>query len=197
MPAPASFAAPKILSDPGYLWLAPLGTAEPTPTIAGGVFTDTLPVAWIPLGATVEGTTLSYSTSVEAIRVAEFFDPIKYATTERTGSIAFALANWTLSNVKRAMNGGVAALTSTGGAGTELTTFTPPAPGSEVRSQVMWESTDATVRVLVYQALQGGDVSMAFQKAPAFAGIPFTMNMEIPAGGTAPFKVWTAGTTRV
>jgi hypothetical protein len=129
--------------------------------------------------------------------VAEFFDPIKYATTERTGSIAFALANWTLSNVKRAMNGGVAALTSTGTTGSELTTFTPPAPGSEVRSMVMWESTDATVRVLIYQALQGGEVSMQFQKAPAFAGIPFTMNMEIPVGGTAPFKMWTAGLTRV
>jgi hypothetical protein len=38
---------------------------------------------------------------------------------------------------------------------------------------------------------------MQFQKAPAYAGIPFTFNMEIPAGGTAPFKIWTAGTTRV
>jgi hypothetical protein len=197
VPAPASFSAPKILSDPGYLWLAPLGTAEPTPTVVGSVFTDVAPVAWIPLGATVEGTTLSYSTSVEAVRVAEFFDPIKYATTERTGSITFALANWTASNAKRAMNGGVAALTPTGSAGAELTTFTPPAPGSEVRSMVLWESTDATVRVLVYQALQGGDVSMQFQTAPAYAGIPFPMNMEIPAGGTAPFKIWTAGLSRV
>lgn len=197
MPAPASFSAPNILSDPGYLWLAPIGTAEPTPTVVTGKFTDALPAAWIALGATVEGTTLSYSTSVEAVRVAEFFDPIKYATTERSGSIAFALANWTLSNVKRAMNGGVAALTSTGTTGSELTTLSPPAPGTEVRSMVMWESTDATARVLIYQALQGGDVSMQFQKAPAFAGVPFTLNMEIPSGGTAPFKMWTAGLTRV
>jgi hypothetical protein len=197
VPAPASFSAPKILSDPGYLWLAPLGTAAPTNTVTGGLFTDVVAAAWIPLGATVEGSTLSYSTSVEAIRVAEFFDPIKYATTERSGSMAFALANWTASNVKRAMNGGVAALTSTGTTGSELTRLTPPAPGSEVRSMVLWESTDATVRVLLYQVLQGGDVSIEFKKAPSFAGIPFTMNMEIPAGSAAPFDIWTAGLTRV
>jgi hypothetical protein len=197
VPAPASFAAPKILQDPGYLWLAPIGTAEPTPTVATSKFTDALAAAWIPLGATVEGSTLSYSTSIEAVRVAEFFDPITYSTTERTGTLTFALANWTASNAKRAMNGGVAALTPTGGAGAELTTFTPPAPGTEVRSMVVWESTDSTVRVLVYQAIQGGDVQMQFQKAPSFAGIPFTMNMEIPAGGTAPFKIWTASAARV
>jgi hypothetical protein len=45
------------------------------------VFTDTVPVAWLPLGATSDGSTFSYSTTVEAINVAEFFDPIKYSTT--------------------------------------------------------------------------------------------------------------------
>lgn len=192
-----SVASPTVLTDPGMLWIAPLATADPTNTVAGSKFTDDPPVAWIPLGATTDGTSFSYSTTVEAIRVAEFFDPIKYATTERSGSMSFALANWTASNVKRAMNGGVAALTSTGTTGSELTRLTPPAPGSEVRSMVLWESTDATVRVLLYQVLQGGDVSIEFKKAPSFAGIPFTMNMEIPAGGTAPFDIWTAGLTRV
>jgi hypothetical protein len=106
MPAPSSVAA-NVLTDPGYLWMAPLGTAEPTPTVAGSKFTDVIPAAWLPLGATTEGSTFSYSTTVEAIRVAEYFDPIKYSTTERNGSIAFNLANWTLSNYKRALNGGV------------------------------------------------------------------------------------------
>jgi len=197
VPAPASFSAPAILSDPGFLWLAPIGTAEPTPTVTAGKFADTLPVAWVPLGATTEGSTFGYSTSVEPIRVAEFFDPIKYSTTERTGSFSFTLANWTLSNLKRAANGGVPALVATGGAGAELTTYTPVAAGSEVRTMCLWESTDATVRILMYQVIQGGEVSMAFQKAPAFAGIPFTLNMETPVGSPTPFKFWTAGTTRV
>ena len=196
MPAPSSVAV-NVLSDPGYLWMAPLGTAEPTTVVAGGKFTDALPAAWVPLGATTEGSTFSYSTSIEAIRVAEYFDPIKYSTTERNGTIAFNLANFTLSNWKRALNGGVGALTSTGTTGTELTTFEPPAPGSEVRVMLMWESTDSTVRLLVRQGIQGGEVSSAFQKAPSIAAIPCTFSMEIPSSGVQPFKMWGAGLTRV
>jgi hypothetical protein len=129
--------------------------------------------------------------------VAEFFDPIRYSTTERGGSIAFNLANWTLSNYQRALNGGVAALTPTGTTGTEVTMFEPPAPGSETRAMLLWESTDSTVRILCRQVIQGGEVSSAFQKAPNFAVIPCTFQLEIPTGGTEPFKMWGAGTSRV
>ena len=196
MPAPSSVPV-NVLTDPGYLFMAPLGTAEPTAVAAGSKFTDAFPAAWIPLGATTEGSTFSYSTSVEAIRVAEYFDPIRYSTTERNGSIAFNLANWTLSNYKRALNGGVAALTATGTAGAEITTFEPPSPGNEVRAMLLWESTDATVRLLCRQVIQGGEVASAFQKAPSIAAIPCTFNLEIPAGGVQPFKFWGAGLTRV
>lgn len=194
---PPAVATPNVLTDPGFLWLAPLGTAVPTNTVVAGKFTDSVAAAYIPLGATTEGSTFAYSSTVEPIRAAEFFDPIKYATTERTGSIAFNLMNWTLSNYRRALNGGIAALTPTGGAGAELTTLEPPDPGSEVRAMVLWESTDATVRILIRQALQGGEVSSAFQKAPNVAAIPCTFNMEVPTGGGKPWTMWTAGTTRV
>jgi hypothetical protein len=184
---PPAVTTPNVLTDPGFLWIAPLATAAPTNTVTGGKFSDTVAATWIPLGATTEGSTFSYSTSVEPIRVAEFFDPISYATTERNGSIAFNLANWTLSNYRRALNGGVAALTATGTAGQELTTLEPPDPGTEVRSMLLWESSDATVRLMVRQCIQGGEVSTAFQKAPSVAAIPCTFNMEIPPAAK-PFK---------
>ena len=107
---PPAVTSPNILVDPGFLWVAPVGTADPTNTVAGSVFTDAIPVAWLPLGATTEGSTFSYSTSVEPIRVAELFDPVRYATTERGGSISFNLASYTLSNYRRALNGGIAAM---------------------------------------------------------------------------------------
>jgi hypothetical protein len=194
---PPVVGTPNILTDPGFLWMAPLGTAAPTNTVTAGKFSDTVAAAWLPLGATTEGSTFNYSTTVEPVRVAEFFDPIKYFTTERTGSIAFNLANWTLSNYRRALNGGVAALTATGTAGSELTTLEPPDPGNEVRAMILWESTDATVRVMLRQTIQGGEVSTAFQKAPSVAAIPCTFNMEIPTGSTKPWIMWGAGTTRV
>ena len=193
---PPAVSKPNILVDPGFLWIAPLGTAAPTNTVTAGVFSDAVAAAWLPLGATQEGSSFSASTEVEPIEVAEFFDPIRYATTGRSSSIAFALASWTLSNFQRAVNGGVAALVPSGAAGSELTTLEPPDPGDEVRCMVLWESTDATVRVLIRQAIQGGETSTEFRKAPTYATIPCTFNVEVPDSGK-PWVMWGAGTTRV
>jgi hypothetical protein len=187
---------PAILTNPGYLWLAPLGTAEPTNTVTAGKFADAIAAAYIPLGATMEGSSFSYATEVEPIEVEEFFDPISYETTSRTGQVAFALANFTLSNYRRALNGGVAALTSTGTTGQELTTLNPPTPGNEVRAMLLWESTDSTVRLLCRQVMQGGEIATDFKKAPNKAVIPCTFNLEVPATGQ-PWTMWGSGLTRV
>lgn len=193
---PPTISTPNVLTDPGFLWIAPLATAAPTNTVTAGKFSDTIAAAWIPLGATSEGSTFAYSSTVEPIRVAELRDPVKYVTTDRSGSIAFNLANWTLSNYRRALNGGIAALIPTGSAGSELTTLEPPEPGQEVRAMILWESTDSTVRLMIRQAMQGGEVSSAFAKAPASAVIPCTFNFEVPPAGK-PWTLWGAGTTRV
>lgn len=192
--APAAVATPNLLVDPGWLFWAPLGTTLPTHTATASKFSDAWPVAWLPLGATVEGSTLSYETAVEAMSVAEIFDPVKYATTGRTGSLAFALADYTLTNLKRALNGGV--ITTTGATTTAVNSYALPTPGTEVRSMLGWESSDSTVRVVIYQAISSGTIEMAFQKAPDFARIPTTWNMEMAAGQTQPFGLWTAGTAR-
>ena len=192
-----SVAVPTILTDPGMLWIAAVGTSAPTNTVTGSVFTDDPAVAWLPLGATTEGSTFSYETTVEPVKVAEFFDPIRYATTERAGSIAFNLANFTLSNYQRAMNSGVAALTATSGTGaTSLFTVEPVDPGNEVRCMVLWESTDRTVRMMLRQCIQGGSIESAFAKAPDIAAIPCTFNMEMPTGSSKPFIIWGAGVAR-
>ena len=193
---PPAVAKPNLLVSPGFLWMAPLGTAAPTNTVTAGKFSDAVAAAWLPLGATSEGSTFANSVDVEAVEVAEFFDPVMYATTGRSGSIAFALASWTLSNYQRAINGGVAALVPSGAAGSELTTLEPPDPGNEVRAMILWESTDATVRLMIRQAIQGGEVSTDFKKAPDKAVIPCTFNLEVPTTGK-PWIMWGAGTTRV
>ena len=196
MTTPAT-ATPNVLTDPGYLLIAPLSSTVPTNTVAGSVFTDAWDAAWINLGATTEGSTFSYSSTVEPIRVAELFDPISYRTTERAGTIAFNLADFTLSNYRRAINGGVAALTATSGTGaTTLGTLEPPTPGDEVRCMIGWESLDSTVRLVCYQTIQGGEVASAFQRAPEIAAIPCTFNLEVPASGV-PWTMWTAGADRL
>jgi len=189
-----SVARPTILQDPGYLFFAQPGSSLPVNTVAGGVFTDAWPVAWGSAGATEDGSEFSYSTKVEPTMVAEFFDPIKYSTTERSGTFAFNLADWTLARVEAAFNGGTRTVVSGTGL-TQLNKYTLPSPGQEERLMVGWESLDNTVRIVVYQALQGGEVKMAFKKAPALAVIPCTFNFEIPAAGQ-PFEIWTAGDGR-
>ena len=192
-----STAVPNILTDPGYLLIAPLASTVPTNTVAGSVFTDSWDAAWLSLGATEEGSTFAYSSTVEPIQVAEFFDPISYRTTERGGSIAFALADFTLTNFRRAVNGGAAVLAATSGSGaTTLGTLEPPDPGDEVRVMVGWESLDNTVRLICHQCLQGGEISTAFQRAPEKALIACTFQMEVPSSGK-PWTMYSAGANRL
>lgn len=193
---PAAVAVPNVLTDPGYLFIAPLASTVPTNTVAGSVFTDSWDAVWLPLGATEAGSEFSYSSEVEPIEVAEFFDPIQYATTSRSGTIAFNLASFGASNYRRAMNGGVTALAASSGSGaTALYTVEPPDPGDEVRCMIGWESLDNTVRLVCYQTIQGGEVTSAFNKAPDKALIPCTFNLEVPSSGT-PWSMWFAGSAR-
>lgn len=191
-----STATPTILTSPGYLFIAPLGSTLPTNTVAASAFSDAWDAAWLSLGATEDGSDFAYASTVEAATVAEFFDPIQYFTTERNGSIAFNLANFGASNYRRAINGGVTALAPTSGTGaTALYDVEPVAPGSEVRCMIGWESLDATVRLVCRQTIQGGEVSTAFKKAPTLGVIPCTFNLEKPSSAQ-PFKLSFAGSAR-
>ena len=188
-------ATPLVLTDPGFLFWAPLGSTLPTMTVLASKFSDAWPVAWLSLGATEDGSEFNYESKIEAVSVAEFFDPIKWVTTERSGSFAFNLADYTLMNLKRAFNGGTTATVS--GAGPTLATkYTPPTPGNEVRAMIGWESLDNTLRVVAYQTIQGGAMKSAFKKAPALGVIPCTFSFEKPAA-SEPFEVWAAGTARL
>jgi hypothetical protein len=185
---------PNLLRDPGYLLWAPIGSTLPTFTVVGSKFTDAWPVAWLSLGATEDGSEFSYSTKLSPLLVAEFFDPIQWATTDRTGSFTFALANYTLTNLSRAYNGGTLSVVSGSGT-TQLNRLTPPTPGTEVRAMLGWESLDGTLRTICYQTINGTDIKSAYKKVPAKATIPCVFNFEIPAAG-APFDMWSAGTGR-
>src|SRR4051794_40372129 len=113
--APSAVARPQILRDPGYLFIAPLASTEPSNTVLGSVFTDAWPAAWLPLGATKDGSEFQYAITASAITVAEYIDAIDRVVTDRNGSFAFNLASFGASNYRRALNGGVTALTPTSG----------------------------------------------------------------------------------
>lgn len=194
---PATIPQPQVLTDPGILWIAPLGTAEPTGTAAANKFTDVLPAAWILFGPTDEGSSFSDSVDTDTITVAEFLSAIRNVVTGRASKLSFALASWTLSNYRRAMNGGVAAIAPVGTVGAEVTSLEPPVEGTEVRAMIIWEATDNSLRLLGRQAFQAGEVSTDFKPAPDKALIPCEYAFEQPATGLRPWKMWAAGTNRV
>lgn len=195
MAAPST-AVPLLLKNPGFLFAAPLLTAFPTNTVVGSKFTDDWAAAYVSVGATMNGHNFKYSSKVEPISVAEFFDPISYDTTERAGSWAFVAADWVLTKVKLALNGGVGAITPVSGTTTTtLSRYDPVVPGQDVRIMLGWESTDRTVRILMPQTINGSEINMAFDKPPANAGIACEFMFEVPTSGL-PFSVFTAGAAR-
>ncbi len=188
-------ATPNIMQDPGFLYLAPFGTAFPTGVVAGSKFTDAPSATWVEVGATEDGSTFSYSPSIEAVTVAEFLDPITWRTVSREGSMAFNLADYTMKNLQRAMNGGTLSTVSGTGA-TTLTKYVPPGLGAEIRQALMWECGDSTMRMFFYRTINVADVESAFNKAPSFAVFPCEFRMEVDSSGNT-FEVYSAGTARV
>jgi hypothetical protein len=175
------------------LFWAPLGTAVPTNTVAGSVFTDAWAAEWVPLGATEEGHSFSFSTETETVDVAEFLDPIKYVETGREGSVSFSLVSITSANLKRALNGGTIA--TTGSTATTLTKYTPAALGASVRCMLGWESQDSTERYVWYQCFNTSGIEISRRKGADKATMPVEFALEVPSTGV-PFEHWAAGVAR-
>lgn len=177
----------------GYLYKAPLGSALPTNTVVGSVFTDTWPIAWIPVGVTREGHEFSYQISTDTVDAAEYLDPLKIVSTGRQIGVAFEFMQITLGNFKTSFNGGTQTTVSGTGA-TMLTSLTPPVVGSETRVMLGWESNAADERYVWYQCFQTGQIRVGRRKGAANAGIPVEFGVEQPATGF-PFIQWVAGAT--
>lgn len=188
-------ATPNIMQDPGFLYLAPTTTTFPSGVATASRFSDAPSVTFVEVGATEDGTKWKYTPSIEPVTVAEFLDPVLWRTVSREGSLAFNLADFTLQNLKRAMNGGT--ISTVGGAGSTLVSeYVPPVLGAEVRLACLWESQDSTMRIFFYKTINVASVEAAFTKAPAYAVLPCEFRMEVdPSGFT--FKVQTAGTARL
>jgi hypothetical protein len=177
----------------GYLYSSALGVAAPTNTVAGSVFTDTLPVGFNLLGVTREGHTLNLDIDTDTVEAAEYLDPLLTVTTGRTITAEFELMQIHLTNFKRAFNGGT--LATSGAGATLLTTLTLPAIGAEVRCQLAWESVDNTERWWGMQCFQTGSIAIQRQKGADNASLPLTYTFE-PDASSQPIYFASAGTTR-
>ncbi len=187
---------PTLALGPGYLLEAAIGSTEPVNTVGGGVFTDAWDSAWRVLGATEEGHVFNAQIRAAAVEAAEYFYPLQYETEAHEASIEFMLLHISATNMKLAMNGG--AITTSGTGATTKSSYEPPAPGTEIRKMIGWESRDSTERLVLRQCFQSGQVQVRRRKGAANkAAIPLTFSLEEPTTGSKPWLYVTAGTARV
>ena len=191
--ANSAIALPALLTDPGFLYWAPLGSALPTGVSTASAFSDTWPVAWIPLGMTESGTDFDTNVTASPILAAEQIDPVRYVTTARAGTLSFQLLSLTATNLARAFNGATTAVTGTGAS--TITKIDPPSVGQEIRAMIGFESLDSTFRFVAYQVFNSGSIKLMFNKAPLKTNIPWMGMLEKPAS-TQPWSMWTAGVAR-
>lgn len=189
---------PSLNRGPGILWKAPLGTALPSNTVAGGVFTDLFSAVsgWVRLGATEEGTEVTYDIDTEDVTAAEFLDPLAVAETGRTVEVSFGLVSFDKSTLLAAYNAGSSAVSSSGSGATLLTTITPPGLGASVNCMLGFESEDSTYRCIYYNCRNNPSGARVFRNGADKTVVPFAYRALADATLGIPFKEFFAGATR-
>jgi hypothetical protein len=168
----------------GTLYVAPIGTAEPT------TITSPWNVAFVALGYTESGHIFTSGLTVTPIIPAEAYFPLTNIVTAKDSKVAFALMQMTAANLQTAFNGGT--ITTLGGGGG--VTYDPPAIGTEVRCMLGWQSDDLTERLIFRQCFNTDPSAMSRVKTAAVT-IPVGFDLELPGGGLQPWR-WFATAAR-
>lgn len=162
---------------PGLLYVAPIGTAEPTTPTA------TPDEAWVAIGYTDTGNVFTANTTIENVEVAEELDPIRKLATRRDAMVEFAMAEFTATNLSIAFNGGQ--ITGpTGG----YVSFEPPDLGDEQRLMLMWRDDYGEEQLVCRRVIQIGSLGIPRNKAPNKAVIPVQLGLEKPLDGSKIFE---------
>jgi hypothetical protein len=165
----------------GYIYIADLGTTEPTDLATAW---SAVSSNWSLIGYTDAGSEFHYTINTDVVDVAEELDPLQIVSTGRSANVQFAMSEITATNLKRALN----APSSTITAGTGVVFFEPPDLGTEVRRMIGYESEDHTERWIFRQCFQGGDIAMQRRKGAANVTITTQYNLEKPTSGLRLFR---------
>lgn len=174
----------------GTLYVAPLGTTEPTSV------TGAWPSAWKALGYTDAGSDFTVTPQTAEITVEEEYWAIRTVITGYSAVTTFALAEQTAQNLVVSLNGGIAnvsaAVQGTNPDGSIWVEM--PDVGTEVRVMLGWDAFpkagivgDAFGRLLMRQCLQGGAMKVVRRKGNNKATYACSFHLEKPAT-TMPFR---------
>jgi hypothetical protein len=160
----------------GVLYVASITTPDPEDLADITAGSATREVGW-----TDDGSKITFTTTVEKIKVEEEFYAVKVATTDVVATVAFAMAQSTRENLALALNLGANEVN-------DDTLLEPPTPGEEIRVK-LFHVTEAGAIYIFRRCFQTGSLELANQKAPDYKKIPVTFELEKPAGATPPWGV--------
>lgn len=189
------FDGSRVKVGPGTLYIAALGTAEPT-SISGN-----WPTGWNPLGYTDQGSQFDFAPATDTVTVEEEYFPTRYVTTGYTATLTFSLAEATADNLLIALNAGTSAdraANTTGGSPdiTDGSWVEPPAINTEKRVMLGWDAlnssgsaggSDPFGRLIARQCFQTGTVSLLARKGNNKRLYTCQFNLEKPTG-KQPFR---------
>jgi len=161
--------------DVGTLYVAPLGTAEPTSA------TSVLDAAWREVGYTEDGSKFSSQLTTAEVEVAELLDPVSVQSTKRVSKLTFTMAQMSRRNLLLALNQGADGANNT-------TTVEPVELASEVRVMLLWESAQSGAdqrRILGRRGYNTGSFEIANAKSPQKRLMAVEFTLEKPTGEAA------------
>jgi hypothetical protein len=166
----------------GAIYVAPVGTAEPSQpdsVLTGG---------WTELGYLSEdGVTWSVGRDTQDINAWQSFYPIRTLVTAQTSSVNFTLRQWNAETMVLALGGGDVTEPTTG-----VFQYTPPAAGTlDERAVIVdWQDGTRNYRLIIKRAVVTDAVETQLQRGAA-ADLPITFNVLGAADGDAPFYLLT------
>lgn len=178
MTAPVTTDNRPLIGAYGDVYTAPANTPIPTSIDDPGA-------AWIKLGLISEdGATWTLpADETSDIKAWQSAFPVRIVTTGQTTSLQFALMEWDRSSLPFVMGGGTFADVG------ELTTFTPPAPGTAQSVAIFMKVLDAPVKMGLYypkgRVTERGDSAFKVDEA-ALLNVTFSVEGQV---GVAPYNV--------
>lgn len=188
----SAFDGDHVKIGPGSLYIAPLGTAEPT------FVTGNWPTGWVTLGYTDQGSEFAFSPTTEDVTVEEEYFPVRTVTTGYTATLTFSLAESTRRNLMIALNAGLTPSATQIGTESNGTLWAePPAVGEEVRVMLGWDAlnaqgagtSDPFGRLVARKCFQTGNIQITRRKGSNKALYQCQFKLEKPAG-VQPFRMW-------
>lgn len=166
-----------VFTGPGLLYVAPLGTAEPTDS------TTALPGAWAPIGFTTDGSVFTSTTTWNGIYVEEALNAARWEPNQTVETVAFGMAENTKRNLALALNKGAAVAN-------DAVAIEPSLPTAYLPVMLIHQGASGA-RSLFRRCRQTGSIVLTNKKSPDKRIIPVVFTLE-DASPLMPWKIWPA-----